>query len=112
MTFVDRATRCIVSWRVIRARTGIVVQEMVHKSAQPQRDFSDGLEVYQTALYWPAVHYPMHDKRETSTQLRAITLNCVTTSLALPAALVASYVANRLKRTPSSSSSMRSIAAN
>ena len=65
MTFVDRATRCILSWRVIQARTGTVVQEMVHESAQAQRYFSDRLDVYQTALYWPAVHYPMDDKSET-----------------------------------------------
>jgi len=65
MTFVDRATRCILSWRVVWTRTGTVVQEMVHESVQGQRYFSDGLDVYQTALYWPAVHHPMEDKSET-----------------------------------------------
>ena len=65
MTFVDRATRCILSWRVVQERTGRVVQEMVHESLQAERYFSDGLEAYQTALYWPAAHYPMDDKSET-----------------------------------------------
>ena len=65
MTFVDRATRCILSWRVVQERTGRVVQEMVHESLQVERYFSDGLEAYQTALYWPAAHYPMDDKSET-----------------------------------------------
>lgn len=65
MTFVERRTRCIVSWRVVPTRDGTVVQEMVHESVPAQRYFSDGLDVYQTALYWPAVHYSMDDKRET-----------------------------------------------
>lgn len=65
MTFVDRLTRCILSWRVVQTRNGAVVQEMVHESAQAQRYFSDGLDVYQTALYWPATHYAMDDKSET-----------------------------------------------
>ena len=65
MTLVDRATRCILSWRVVQERTGTVVQEMVHEAVQAERYFSDGLEAYRTALYWPAVHYPMDDKSET-----------------------------------------------
>ncbi len=65
MTFVDRHTHCIVSWRVVAERTGTIVQEMVHESVQAQCYFSDGLDVYQTALYWPAVHYAMDDKSET-----------------------------------------------
>ena len=65
MTFVDRRTRCILSWRVVHARTGAVIQEMVHESLQASTYFSDAFEAYQTALFWPASHYPMADKRET-----------------------------------------------
>jgi insertion element IS1 protein InsB len=65
MTFVDRRTRCILSWRVVAERTGDVVQEMLHESVQARTYYSDAFEAYQTALYWPADHYPMDDKRET-----------------------------------------------
>ena len=65
MTFVDRRTRCILSWRVVYARTGAVVQEMIHESVQGHTYFSDAFSAYQTALYWPADHYPMDDKSET-----------------------------------------------
>ena len=65
MTQVDRATRCILSWRVVQDRTGWVVQEMLHESVPAHTYYSDGFEAYQTALYWPAVHYPMDDKSET-----------------------------------------------
>ena len=65
MTFVDRRTRCILSWRVVYARTGAVVQEMIHESVQGHTYFSDAFSAYRTALYWPADHYPMDDKSET-----------------------------------------------
>ena len=65
MTFVDRRTRCILSWRVVYERTGAVVQEMLHESVQGRTYFSDAFEAYRTALYWPADHYPMDDKSET-----------------------------------------------
>jgi IS1 family transposase len=65
MTQVDRATRCILSWRVVQDRTGWVVQEMLHESVPARTYYSDGFEAYQTALYWPSSHYPMDDKSET-----------------------------------------------
>lgn len=65
MTFVDRATHCILSWRVVWARTGAVVQEMLHESVPGHTYYSDGLEAYQAALYWPSAHYPMEDKSQT-----------------------------------------------
>lgn len=65
MTFVDRKSRCILSWRVIYSRTGKVIQEMIQESPQAQNYFSDALDAYQTALYWPAIHEPMQDKSET-----------------------------------------------
>ena len=54
MTFVDRRTWCIPSWRVVYARTGAVVQEMIHESVQGHTYFSDAFSAYRTALYWPA----------------------------------------------------------
>ena len=66
MTFVDRRTRCVLSWRVVDERSGAVVQEMLHESVQARTYFSDAFEAYQTALYWPADHFAMHDKSETS----------------------------------------------
>lgn len=65
MTFVNRRTRCILSWRVVDERTGAVIQAMIHESVQARTYFSDAFEAYQTALYWPAEHYPMHDKSQT-----------------------------------------------
>jgi hypothetical protein len=64
-TFVDRRTRCILDWRVVTARTGTVVQEMVPQSVLAQSQFTLGLDVYQTGFYWPAIHYPLDDKSET-----------------------------------------------
>jgi IS1 family transposase len=65
MTLVDRHTRCILSWRLVTARTGTVIQEMLHESVPGQTYFSDAFEAYQTALYWPATHHALPDKSET-----------------------------------------------
>lgn len=65
MTFVDRTTRCILSWRIVGMRSGAVIQEMLHESAAAHTYFSDAFEAYPTALYWPAVHHGRDDKRET-----------------------------------------------
>ncbi len=65
MTFVDRTTRCILSWRVVRTRSGEVIQEMLHHSVAAPTYYSDAFEAYQTALYWPSVHHAMDDKSET-----------------------------------------------
>lgn len=65
MTFVDRRTRCILSWRVVHNRTGALVQEMLHESVQARFYFSDGFDAYLAALFWPAIHEAMEDKSET-----------------------------------------------
>lgn len=65
MTFVDRATRCIIGWRVELQRTGTILQEILTHSVQAQRYFSDRFDAYQTLLYWPAVHTAMGDKSQT-----------------------------------------------
>ena len=45
MIFVDRRTRCILSWRVVCKRTGAAVQEMVQESVQGRTYFSDALRL-------------------------------------------------------------------
>lgn len=65
MIFVDRRTRCILSWRVVYQRTGAVVQAMIQASVQGRTYYSDAFAAYQTALDWPADYYAMDDKRET-----------------------------------------------
>jgi insertion element IS1 protein InsB len=65
MTFVDRRTRCILSWRVVYERSGAVVQEMIQESVQGRTYYSDAFEAYQTALYWPADYHALDDKSET-----------------------------------------------
>ena len=62
---MDRATRCILGWRVVFERTGEVLQILLNETAQGQRYYSDLFEAYQTVLYWPAEHSPTPDKRET-----------------------------------------------
>ena len=65
MTFVDRATRCILGWRVVFERTGEVVQTLLTETVQGHRYYSDLFEAYQTVVYWPAEHFPMSGKSET-----------------------------------------------
>ena len=65
MTFVDRATRCILAWMVSYKRRGYEVQEMLANSIEGHDYYSDDYEAYKTALYSPGIHYPMKDKSET-----------------------------------------------
>ena len=65
MTFVDRATRCIIAWRVTYKRRGYEVQEMLAYSVQGHEYYSDDYDAYKTALYSPAIHHPMKDKSQT-----------------------------------------------
>jgi transposase InsO family protein len=46
MTHVDRATRCILSWRAVQASSGTVVQEMLHESVPGRTYYSDRFEAY------------------------------------------------------------------
>lgn len=65
ITFVDRATRCILGWRVVFERTGEVLQTMVNETVPGQHYYSDMFEAYQTVVYWPAIHSPMPNKSQT-----------------------------------------------
>ena len=67
MTFVDRATRCILAWRVTWYRTCYL------RASRVGRYYSDDFSAYKTALYWPAtcapvvwgIHHPMQNKSRT-----------------------------------------------
>lgn len=65
MTFVDRATRCVLAWKVSTKRRAYEFQEMLAESVQGHDYYSDDYEAYKGVLYWPAIHYPMKDKSET-----------------------------------------------
>jgi len=41
------------------------MQDILNKTVQGQRYYSDKYDVYQTVLYWPAIHYLMNDKSQT-----------------------------------------------
>jgi IS1 family transposase len=47
------------------SRSGKIIQDILHHTKEGQRYYSDLYSAYQTVLYWPAIHYPMHDKSET-----------------------------------------------
>jgi len=50
---------------VSRKRSGAEVQDMLAESIQGHDYYSDDFQGYKTALYWPAINYPMNDKSET-----------------------------------------------
>ena len=65
ITFVDRATRCILGWRVDARRNGYIMQELLNATVQGWHYYSDRFEAYQTVFYWPARHHAMKNKSET-----------------------------------------------
>lgn len=65
MTAVDRATQCIVGWRVVRERHYRVMQPMIDQLPQARQYFSDDLDTYHTLLYTPGEHRVAPGKSET-----------------------------------------------
>lgn len=72
MTFVDRVTRCIVSWDIVLERTFDTLQPLAdavwqHSPAPPAARvfYSDQLETYSTLLYRHGTHQPQPDKSQT-----------------------------------------------
>lgn len=61
----NRATRCILGWRVGKHRSSAVIQTLVDEAVQGQYYYSDGYEAYQAVLYWPAQHQALRDKSQT-----------------------------------------------
>ena len=62
---MDRATRCILAWKVSTRRRANEFQEMLAESVQGHDYYSDAYEAYKGVLYWPVIHHPMKDKSET-----------------------------------------------
>lgn len=65
MTAVDRATQCIVGWRVVRERNYSVMQPMLDQMPQARQYFSDDLDTYHTLIYTPGQHRVAPGKSET-----------------------------------------------
>ena len=67
--FVDRATRCIISWALVSQRTFDTMQPLAdavwQHSAQSRVFYSDQLETYRTLLYRQGTHKPQPDKSQT-----------------------------------------------
>lgn len=65
MTAVDRATQCIVGWRVVRERSYKGMQPMLDQMPQARQYFSDDLDTYHTLIYTPGQHRVAPGKSET-----------------------------------------------
>jgi len=65
MTFVDRATRCIVGWRVALQVEEGILQALADEAPQAHWYYSDALPVYQDLVFDFGLHFPMHDKSQT-----------------------------------------------
>ena len=51
MTFVDRATHCIVGWRVAPHVSDDLLQELADDAPQAHRYYSDALAAYQDLAF-------------------------------------------------------------
>ena len=65
MTFVDRTTRCILSWAVAFQASEEVVQDALDQVPQARWYYSDAAPVYDGLLYYPGIHQAMWDKSQT-----------------------------------------------
>jgi IS1 family transposase len=64
MTRVDRATRCILGWRVVPERTSEVLQSILDQLPYAEHYYSDGFTLYESGIYG-APYTPCYDKRHT-----------------------------------------------
>lgn len=65
MTFVDRATHCLVGCRIARYVSDGLVQELVNESPPADWYYSDQLAAYAAVAYGEALYFPMPDKSQT-----------------------------------------------
>jgi len=72
VTFVDRATRCLVSWQLVHQRTFDTMQPLAdavwqHSPHPPQGRlfYSDQLGTYSTLVYRQGTHQPQPNKSQT-----------------------------------------------
>jgi len=64
LTVVDRETRCILSWDVVKERTSDAVQACLDRAPRARQYYSDAFPVYDT-LYYGAPYELRNDKKET-----------------------------------------------
>lgn len=64
MTRVDRATRCILGWRVVLERTNAVLQSILDQLPYAEHYYSDGYTLYEAGIYG-APYAPCYDKSQT-----------------------------------------------
>jgi insertion element IS1 protein InsB len=65
MTFVDRATRCIVGWRVAFYVSDDLLQVLADDAPQAHWYYSDALAAYQDLAFDFGIHFGMTDKSQT-----------------------------------------------
>ena len=65
MTMVERASRCIVGWRVGEERSEAVMQALVDQVPQGLIYFSDDFSTYSALIYKPGVHLSLNNKSQT-----------------------------------------------
>jgi len=64
LTIVDRETRCILSWDVVKERTSENLQACLERAPHSAQYYSDAFPVYDT-LYYGAPYELRQDKQET-----------------------------------------------
>jgi len=64
LTVVDRETRCVLSWDVVKERTSDAIQACLDRAPQARQYYSDAFPVYDT-LYYGAPYELRNDKKET-----------------------------------------------
>lgn len=65
VTFVDRATRCILGWAVALQVDEEAVQGALDDVPQAHWYYSDAAPVYDGLLYYPGLHQAMNNKSQT-----------------------------------------------
>lgn len=65
MTFVDRATRCVVNWSVCWEPNGDLVDQMLAESSRGRWYYSDANQIYEGRGYYPGHHTGLQNKSET-----------------------------------------------
>jgi hypothetical protein len=65
VTFVERATRCIVGWGVTSACDGDTWQVVLDRSPQALLYYRDDSSTYDALIYAPGIHLALPDKNQT-----------------------------------------------
>jgi IS1 family transposase len=62
---VDRATRCIPRWAVVRSRTTEALQDVVDGADPAVQSYADALATYETLVHYPGRHAVAPGKSQT-----------------------------------------------